>query len=236
MKLSAIFENEKILVVDKPAGVIVIPDQHTDEKGTLLGEVNAYAGHKMWVVHRIDRGTTGVIVFAKDAESHAFLCRQFEAGEVKKAYLALVNGTVQADNGVIDRPILISGRKVSLSDEGKESVTDYRVVERFGHFTLVEAAPRTGRRHQIRVHLWGIGHPLAVDPEYGQREALCLSEFKKKYKVTGNAEKPLIARLTLHAARLTLREPASGESMTFEAPLPHDFEVTLKQLRKYDHA
>lgn len=228
-----LFENEKVLAVNKPAGILVIPDQYTPREETLAGKVSQDAGRKLFVVHRIDRDTTGVVIFAKDAEAHAFLSRQFEGGDVEKKYLALLNGQVMDNDGHIDVPIRVEGRNVSTGSEGKESLTDYTVRERFRDFTLVEARPKTGRRHQIRVHFASLGHPLAVDPEHGGRTALCLSEFKKKYKVTGT-EKPLMSRLSLHAASAAFTDPVSRNRVTVEAPLPEDFEITLKQLRKHD--
>lgn len=228
-----LFENDRLIAVNKPAGILVIPDQYTPREGTLVGKLSQETGRKIFIVHRIDRDTTGVVVFAKDAEAHAALSQQFEGGAVEKKYLALLNGTVADDEGSIRVPIIVEGRKVSTGSGGKESETGYRVLERFRDFTLVEALPRTGRRHQIRVHFASIGHPLAVDPEHGGRTALCLSEFKKKYKVSGR-EKPLIARLSLHAASVTFTEPVEGKRITVEAPLPDDFEITLKQLRKHD--
>jgi 23S rRNA pseudouridine955/2504/2580 synthase/23S rRNA pseudouridine1911/1915/1917 synthase len=233
--LHILFENDRMIAVDKPAGIIVIPDQYTDRAHTLQGAAEEYAKTKIWVVHRIDRDTTGVVLFAKDAEAHALLCRQFESGTVSKKYLALVNGSLEDEAGTIDRPLRIEGRKVEVADDGKESVTLYNVLERFKDFTLVEASPRTGRRHQIRIHFWSLGHPLAVDPEYASRTALYLSEFKRNYKSSGREEKPLLGRLSLHAASVRFTEPASNAEKTVESPLPHDLEVTLKQLRKYNH-
>ncbi len=244
MSIDVIHETPRYIVVNKPAGIIVIPDQYTDKDNTLVGEVSARAGQKVWVVHRIDRDTTGIVIFAKDAEAHAFLCRQFEKGEVQKKYITLVNGRVASDTGMIDTPIKIEGRNVRLVDHGrpdrenrpgvKDSLTLYTVKERFRDFTLLEVELKTGRRHQVRVHMWSLGHPLAVDPEYTHKESLFLSEFKRGYK--GKAgEKPLLGRLSLHAWTLSCKEPGSDAVVRFEAPLPKDFEVTLKQLRKYNH-
>ncbi len=219
--------------VEKPAGLIVIPDQYTEISSTLTGMATALKGMKMWTVHRLDRDTTGVVLFAKNAGSHSFLCRQFEAGSVQKTYYTILNGVVRDDNGVIDRPILTVGRNVSIDDRGRPSETRFRVIERFRDFSFAEAEPKTGRRHQLRIHFWSIGHPLAVDPEHGGRNALLLSEFKKRYKSTGE-ERPLMGRLSLHAGRITFTDPATLRPVTVESPLPDDFEVTLKQLRKYD--
>jgi 23S rRNA pseudouridine955/2504/2580 synthase/23S rRNA pseudouridine1911/1915/1917 synthase len=232
-KIEILFENDTFVAVNKPAGILVIPDQYTDRTITLVGKLSQQIGMKAWTVHRIDRDTTGVVLFAKHAKAHSFLCRQFEKAEVKKKYIALVNGVLQEPQGVITHNIRIEGRNVEIHPKGKSAITNYRVLEQFRHFALIELEPKTGRRHQIRIHMWAQGHPLAVDPEYGQRETLCLSEFKKNYKATGK-ERPLLGRLSLHAAEITFKEPASGETITVSAPLPEDFELTLKQLRKYD--
>lgn len=233
MDYKIIFENDRIIAVDKAPGMLVIPDQYNERDATLSGKVSERLGEKVFVVHRIDKDTSGVVLFAKDAGAHAFLCGQFEEGTVRKKYLTLVRGRIQADSGRIVQPILITGRKVSINTGGKYSVTDYRVLERFRDFTFLEVNPGTGRRHQIRIHLWHAGYPLAVDEEYGHSSALLLSQFKKDYKRAGK-EKPLIGRLTLHAAAITLRDPQSGGELTLESPLPDDFEVALKQLRRHD--
>ena len=232
-KLSVLFENQNIIAIDKRPGIIVIPDQHTELSRTLVGMAQTLIGGKLWVVHRIDKGTSGIVVFAKNAEAHADISQQFEKGLVSKLYLALVNGSVLDDSGTIDAPISVDGREVGLDKDGKPSVTNYRVAERFRDFTLVEAMPGTGRRHQIRLHFMSLGHTLAVDPQYSGRDALFLSEFKKKYKATGT-EKPLLSRLSLHARNLTLTEPVMKTPVNIESPVPHDLEVTLKMLRKYN--
>ncbi|MCL1972743.1 MAG: RluA family pseudouridine synthase [Endomicrobia bacterium] len=230
--IEIIYQDDNIAAVNKPAGMIVIPDQHTYENKTLVGILKKQLNQKIWVVHRIDRDTTGVLVFAKNAEAHRNLSIQFESSQVKKKYLALLSGVLEDDEGTIDKHILISGRDVTIDDTGKKSLTDFKVLERFKGYTFVQAEPQTGRRHQIRIHFWSIGHPLAIDGEYGVSDPLLLSSFKRKYKEKG-IEKPLIDRLTLHAAELTLTLPGTNELKTFEAPLPKDFEITLKQLRKY---
>jgi 23S rRNA-/tRNA-specific pseudouridylate synthase len=159
---------------------------------------------------------------------------QFENSQVSKKYIALLSGVLESDEGSIDKPILVSDREVSIDPSGKESLTDYKVLERFKSYTLVEALPKTGRRHQIRIHFWSIGHPLAIDAQYGTAAALLLSSLKRNYKVKNDhPERPLIDRLTLHAASLTLSLPDTDGKKSFEAPLPKDFEVALKQLRKY---
>ncbi|MDR2427086.1 MAG: RluA family pseudouridine synthase [Endomicrobium sp.] len=229
-----IYQDDNIIVVNKPSGILVIPDKHTDESKTLIGILKKQMSQKIWVVHRIDRDTTGVIVFAKNVQAHKAVSMQFEASEVKKNYIALLSGVLEDDEGVIDKPILISGRDVSIDETGKKSMTNFKVLERFKSYTLVCAQPQTGRRHQIRIHFWSIGHPLAVDCKYGSAQPLYLSSFKRNYKEKkGIKEKPLIDRQTLHAAALTLKIPGQNMETTFEAAIPKDFELMMKQLRKY---
>ncbi|MDR1104641.1 MAG: RluA family pseudouridine synthase [Endomicrobium sp.] len=232
--IETIYQDDDIIVVNKPSGIIVIPDQDTNESKTLVGILKKRLNQKIWVVHRIDKDTTGVLVFAKNAESHRNISMQFENSQVYKKYIALLSGVLEENEGTINKPILISGRDVSIDITGKESITKFKVLERFKSYTLVEAMPLTGRRHQIRIHFWSLGHPLAIDDEYGVSDPIMLSGLKRNYKVKKcETEKPLISRLTLHAQSLTLTLPCRGIEKTFEAPLPKDFELTLKQLKKY---
>ncbi|MDR1474331.1 MAG: RluA family pseudouridine synthase [Endomicrobium sp.] len=233
-EIEIIYQDSDIVVVNKPSGIIVIPDQNTDEKKTLAGMLKEQLNQKIWVVHRIDRDTTGVLVFAKNAQSHRNISMQFENSKVHKKYIALLSGVLEEDKGIINKPILISGRDVSIDIAGKESITNFNVTERFKSYTLVEVMPLTGRRHQIRIHFWSIGHPLAIDAEYGVAQPIMLSGLKCGYKAKkGQEEKPVISRLTLHAASLTFALPQTGKEQTFKSPLTKDFELTLKQLRKY---
>jgi 23S rRNA-/tRNA-specific pseudouridylate synthase len=174
------------------------------------------------------------LVFAKNAEVHRNISMQFQNSQVYKKYIALLSGVLEKNEGTINKPILISGREVSIDITGKESITKFKVLERFKSYTLVEAMPLTGRRHQIRIHFWSLGHPLAIDAEYGVSDPIMLSGLKRNYKIKKSEdEKPLISRLTLHAQSLTLTLPSSGIGKTFEASIPKDFELTLKQLKKY---
>jgi 23S rRNA pseudouridine955/2504/2580 synthase/23S rRNA pseudouridine1911/1915/1917 synthase len=233
-QIEIIYQDDNIIVVNKPFAMIVIPDRHTYENKTLVGILKKQLKQKIWVVHRIDRDTTGVLVFAKTAEAHRYLSMQFEHSQVRKKYLALLSGVLEEDEGTINKPILIDDRNVSISETGKESVTDFKVLERFKSYTFVEASPKTGRRHQIRIHFWSLGHPLAIDSEYGSGDPLLLSSVKRNYKAKNNEkEKPLIDRLTLHSAELTVNMPNGAAAMTFSAPLPKDFKIALKQLGKY---
>jgi 23S rRNA pseudouridine955/2504/2580 synthase/23S rRNA pseudouridine1911/1915/1917 synthase len=232
--IEVIYQDDDIIVVNKPSGIMVMPDQHTNEGKTLIGMLKEQLNRKIWVVHKIDKDTSGVLIFAKNAESHRNINMQFENFQVYKKYIALLSGVLKENEGTINKPILISGRDVSIDIIGKESMTKFKVLKRFKNYTLVEAIPLTYRRHQVRIHFWSLGYPLAIDAEYGVSDPIMLSRLKRNYKVKKNkAEKPLISRLTLHARSLTLTLPSNGIGKTFEAPLPKDFELMFKQLKKY---
>ncbi len=236
-KPEIIFKDEHILLANKPPGLLSIPDRFVPEKPNLLNLLTHEHG-KVWVVHRIDRGTSGLICFARNEEAHRHLSLQFENRTVEKTYLVLLDGKVFQEEGTIDKPIAESHTqpgKMTVAKKGKSAVTHYKVVERFRQFTLVEAQIETGRTHQIRVHFESIGHPLAVDSLYGRREAFFLSEVKQRgFQLgRGKEERPLLSRLPLHAWKLALQHPASEKRMSFEAPLPKDLAAALKQVRKW---
>lgn len=232
-----LYEDEHILVVNKPPGLLTIPDR-SGSKESLLGLLERRFG-KVWVVHRLDRETSGVLCFARSVEAHRRLSMQFEHHTSDKFYLALVDGVLHHEEGEIDKPIgehpTIPG-KMTVTHSGKPSLTFYRVAERFKRFTLAEVLIKTGRTHQIRVHFQSIGYPLAVDALYGRRPALYLSEIKGKAYKSGKyseEERPLMDRTSLHAARLRIDHPVTEERMEFKAELPKDFAAVLKQLRKW---
>jgi 23S rRNA pseudouridine1911/1915/1917 synthase len=237
MKLSAgiIFEDNQLLVVNKPSGVTVIPERFAKEKGSLQAMLEKDHG-KLFVVHRIDRGTSGVICFAKNEAAHKNLSHQFEHRLVKKVYKALVQGRMEANNGIITAHITENPARpgtMITAKKGKEALTIYEVEEAFKSCSLLKVEIKTGRTHQIRVHLAHIGHPLLVDDIYGNAPAFYFSSIKRNYKASGEEERPTISRLTLHASQLTINHPATNEEVTFTAPLAHDLEIVLKLLRKY---
>lgn len=233
-----IYEDASLLVINKPPGISVLADRESGESLlSRLRETFAGRGETVFVVHRLDKDTSGVIVFGKTEEASRGLSMQFEHRHVEKTYLALVCGAVHPLEGTINLPIgphpRDRTRMVVPHTGGKRSVTRYRVVESFRGFSLVELRPKTGRTHQIRVHLAAIGFPLAVDPVYGSGEGLLLSSFKKDYRPGKREEKPLIDRLSLHAQRLAFDHPETNTRLQFESPLPRDFEIALKGLRKH---
>jgi 23S rRNA pseudouridine955/2504/2580 synthase/23S rRNA pseudouridine1911/1915/1917 synthase len=237
MKLPILYEDDYLLVVDKPAGLLTIPDRfdETLPSARLLAEKKA--GQKLWIVHRIDRETSGCLVFAKDEETHRHLSIQFQEHEVGKFYVGLVHGRLAEENGEIDLPLgehpTIPG-KMTVVKKGKASRTDYRVVEQWPLHALVQFRIHTGRTHQIRVHMQHLGHPLLCDPIYGDGEAFYLSSIKRKFNLSRNEEeeRPLLSRLALHSYKLVVLNTA-GEQVTAEAPMPKDLNAVVQQLRKW---
>ncbi|HVP69390.1 MAG TPA: RluA family pseudouridine synthase [Anaeromyxobacteraceae bacterium] len=222
MPLSVLHRDEHLAAVDKPAGRIVVPGRGSAEP-TVLEEAEAELGD-LWVVHRLDRGTSGVLLFARTAEAHRLACQAFERHLVTKRYLALVLGALEGERRV-EVPIGPGRRgRMRAGPGGRPSLTFVRPLARFRaraglpDLTLVEAFPASGRTHQVRLHLAHIGHPLAVDPDYGEARPLLLD---------GGRE--VLARTPLHAASLELLHPATGRPLRVEAPLPLDMEETLAE-------
>lgn len=227
--VAILHEDAQLLVVDKPAGRLVIPGRQAGEP-SLREELSAAHG-PLWVVHRLDRGTSGVLVFARTAAAHRTLNLAFDRGEPRKRYLALVRGTPPTEERV--ELAIAPARRGRMrparpgDPRGKPSVTVFRTLEPFparpwagGALALLEALPETGRTHQIRVHLAAIGAPLAVDPDYGEAEPL-----------RGPDGRVLLERTPLHAARLELVHPGTGAPLALMAPLPADVEAAVAALR-----
>ena len=241
MDLEVIAEDEHLVAINKPAGVCVIPDAATQE-ATLINGLLHYVQHqsplpcrRVYVVHRLDRDTTGALVFAKDVATARHLSACFEERRVAKRYLAVVLGELADEEGEVNLPLAphSRGRMKVAERRGRPATTRYRVRERFQGYTLLEVEPLTGRQHQVRVHLSAIGHPLVVEPVYGGKDAVYLSELKRGYRrKPGRPEPPIIARLTLHASRLEF-PAADGTVMSVEAELPRDLERLIRCLRKY---
>lgn len=205
-----------ILVVNKPAGLPVLPDGWDQSAPYLVRMLEEQFG-KVWVVHRIDKVTSGVIVFALTAEAHRSLNTQFEKHEAEKIYHALVNGIPKWEEKVTKFPLRANvGRKhrtVVDDRSGVRAETRFKLLERYQAAALVEASPMTGRTHQIRVHACALGHPLLGDVLYGASET------------------DLISRPALHANSLTLTHPETGKRLTFQADYPYDFQAAVRLLR-----
>jgi len=238
VRTEIIHEDEEVLIVNKPSGLLTIPDRFVLDKPNLIKQLGR-SREDLFVVHRLDRETSGIICFAKNEQAHKHLSKQFQERTVDKFYLAIVEGNPYQAEGKIDKPIaesMTTRGKMVINPRGKQSLTLYKVVENFKHYALVSANIKTGRTHQIRIHFSSIGHPLAVDALYGRKNQLFLSEIKlKKYVRSKNEEeKPLMSRSTLHAHQLSFDHPTSGERMFFEALPPKDIRALINQLRKWD--
>ncbi len=254
-------EDAALLVVDKPPGLAVEPERWKRRAASLSGALieesltrgggadpsgrpaEGVVDFRPRLVHRIDKDTSGCVLVAKTLEAERALRAAFEEGKVEKTYLSLVEGEWSAeDEVVIDRPIASDARRsgrMRVAREGKPARTAVTVEERFRGFTLLACRPLTGRTHQIRVHLADAGFPLIVDPHYGRRDSLRLSEIKAGYRPKrGAVERPLLDRLALHAWKLGFPDlagaAAGGAEYTLEveAPIPKDLTRVLKQLRK----
>lgn len=257
---SILFENDFIVVLNKSNGIAVIADRWDDSKDRLDELLNThYAAlvlaasrenppqkpplpypHRVYVVHRIDRDTSGLVLFAKTQEAHRVLSQAFESRSVTKRYIAVVHGRPSWDETVCELALRPDGdrahRTVIDKGGGKPALTRFRLLGSVETYSVVEAMPETGRTHQIRVHLASLGHPIVVDPLYGTAEPVRLSSFKGKWKGDPYLEKPLLNRLGLHASYIQL-PPGLGdteapEGLEFSAPLPRDLGALITQMKK----
>lgn len=222
--LDIVYEDEDVVVINKPQGMVVHPAPG-HPNGTLVNALMYHIDHlsgindviRPGIVHRIDKDTSGLLMIAKNDQAHESLAKQLAEKTSMRRYLALVHGNIAHDKGTVDMPIGRNPKdrkKQAVVENGRHAVTHFKVLERFGQYTLIECQLETGRTHQIRVHLAEIGHPLVGDPLYGPRKTL-----------KGNGQ-------FLHAAQLGFTHPKTGEWLEFSAPLPDIFEQTLTQLRK----
>ncbi len=243
--IDVIYEDREMLAVNKQAGIICHPARAT-QRGTLANGLAHYAEQlshgddpfRPGIVHRLDKNTTGIMLVAKTDEAHWRLALQFERRTLQKEYLAIVEGELQLDGDVIEAPITNHPRirdKYVVPDprddpkRSSEAITRYEVVERFTGFTLVRLSPKTGRTHQLRVHMSHIGHPMVGDPMYGGH---LITEAQLTGK-PGDSEQAIISRQALHAHRIGFLHPIREQPMTLQAPLPEDFRTARELLRKH---
>ncbi|MEX2287215.1 MAG: RluA family pseudouridine synthase [Planctomycetaceae bacterium] len=246
--LAILYEDAAIVVLDKAAGMIVHPGKG-NYRGTLAGalqfhfnELSDAAGQQRpGIVHRLDRDTSGVLVVAKNNQVHHRLSGQFERREVTKEYRAIVWGDVELESDYVETFLRVhSGKRERMSvceagGNARHAVTFYQVLERFAGFTYLALFPKTGRTHQLRVHMQHLGHPIVADRLYGGRGELRVSNLggaRGGNVASEDRSDVLIARQALHALRLKFRHPEGGQSLEFEAPLPEDFQRTLEALRE----
>lgn len=213
--MKILYEDDYLLVLDKPAGLPVLPDGWEKDSDYLVKRLEEQFG-KIFIVHRLDKTTSGVMVFARDAQTHRALNIQFESHEAQKTYHALVEGNPKWDQKIAKHPLRanVGHKHRTMVDDknGKPSETHFRVIKRYEESSLVEAKPMTGRTHQIRVHAYALGHPLVGDMLYGAQEP------------------HQIARPMLHAQSLSFIHPVTNKRVNFSAPHPADFAEALKQM------
>jgi 23S rRNA pseudouridine1911/1915/1917 synthase len=236
MKISdlLVFENDDFIALNKPSGLLSIPDR--EGKETSLKNLLQEKYNQVFTVHRLDKFTSGLIVFAKNEEMHKHLSKQFEERQTEKIYVCLVMGSPVDKKGSINLPIAENTVKrgmMIIHPRGKESLTDYEVLEDFGIYSWLQFRIHTGRTHQIRVHMKHIGHPVVCDELYGDGKAVLLSSIKSKFKLSKkeDEEKPILNRLALHARTLKFTD-THGKAFELEAPIPKDIRATLQQLEK----
>jgi tRNA pseudouridine32 synthase/23S rRNA pseudouridine746 synthase len=226
--LRVLFRDDSVIAVDKPAGVATVPGRG-DAKPALSQMVREIAPDAL-PVHRLDRGTTGVVLFGLGADAHRALNAAFESRRAEKIYIALVRGDLQAGRRC-EEP-LVAGRRgamrVAPPGEGQPARTDVTPVDRFGAFTACECRPRTGRTHQVRVHLAALGHPLAVDPRYGDPGPLWRRDLDPRAM---RPDEPALSRTPLHAASLRVPHPGGRGHLLIESPIPGDLADAIELLR-----
>jgi 23S rRNA pseudouridine1911/1915/1917 synthase len=244
-----LYEDGHLAAVNKSPGIAVNGDRWDESRERLDKLLEAHYGSRLFIVHRIDRDTSGLVIFAKDEETHRFLSKAFESRDVQKTYIAVIHGRPAWAETTCDLPLIPDGDKLhrTIVDKyrGKKSLTNFRLLGSAGNYSVVEALPATGRTHQIRVHLTSLGHPIVCDTLYGSRSSpkpVYLSSFKKGWRGNPLDEKPLLDRLGLHAATLVLppyrpdavqaEDQTEAASLSLSAPLPRDMAALITQMEK----
>lgn len=245
--LPVVYEDEHLLAINKPARLLSSPDRYDAQRPNLMRLLHeGVAAGKPWAAarkldylanaHRLDFETTGVFLLAKNRPALVVLANHFGSEIPHKTYVALAQGNPPDKSFTVDASLAedrFHPGMMRVSRGGKKSATDFTVLERFAGCCLIEARPRTGRTHQIRIHLQHAGHPIFGDAAYGGGE-LRLSSLKRKYhRRADGTERPLVSSLALHAWRLELPHPVTGDPVLIEAPWTVEIEVALKYLRRY---
>lgn len=233
---TVIYSDEDIVVLNKKSGLLVAQDRYDQDAPRLDLSAEKEFG-KLFAVHRIDKDTSGIVVYARNEESHKNISTQFADRKISKTYHCLVNGRPTWNELTVNLPLLPDGdarhRTVVNKRTGKPSITGFKVAGNCGPYSWIIAHPETGRTHQIRAHLQTTGFPIVCDPLYsGNQHPVLLSDFKRKWNGDTLDERPLLSRLALHAYKIELTHPKSGERMTFTASYPKDMEAVRNQLAK----
>lgn len=233
---SVIYQDEDILVLNKRSGILIAADRYNQQAQRLDLLAQEEFG-KLYAVHRIDKDTSGIIVYARNTQAQRMISMQFENRQVDKTYHALVYGHPLWQELTVDSKLRIDGdakhRTVVDKKKGKVSLTEFRNLGDCGPYSWIEAKPKTGRTHQIRVHLASKGLSIVCDPLYSSsQKPVLLSEIKRKWNGDEFEERPLLSRLALHAYKIEFLHPRTEEKVSFTAPYPKDMDATRKQLAK----
>jgi 23S rRNA pseudouridine1911/1915/1917 synthase len=227
-------EDQNLVAINKPSGLLTIPDREGKEISLKQILKNKYGN--IFTVHRLDKDTSGIVVFAKNEETHKHLSQLFEARETVKIYNGFVLGSPSEKSGTINEPIAehpVKKGLMTVYKKGKESITEYEVVENFKLYSWLQFQILTGRTHQIRVHMKHLGHPIVCDELYGDGKPVFISSIKrKKFNLSKDVEeeRPILSRLALHAFQLKFE--LNNKAYELEADLPKDLKALLQQLRK----
>ena len=238
-----LFENDFLIAINKPSGFLCTPDRHDPEAITIRQLLIESYGY-LWNVHRLDLETSGVLLFARDAETHRNFSMAFEHHDVKKVYHAIIRGIPAWKINTCELPLMPDGdkfhRTIIDAGKGKRSKTVFQLLDSWHGYSLIEALPETGRTHQIRVHLASLGFPVICDDLYGSKEPVFLSKIKRGWKGDIYSERPLLSRLALHAVSVEFpgilinrnSDQPNDENMKIEAPYPADFRAFFNQLSR----
>ncbi len=231
-RINIIQEHIDFIAVNKPSGMLSIQDRAGE--GSLKDILKNRYG-LIYTVHRLDKETSGLILFARNEGAHQKLCALFESRNITKTYTGIVYGTLMEKEGIVDQPIMENPSKkgvMMIHAKGKPSITKYTVIEETGPFSILSFNILTGRTHQIRVHMQHLGHPIACDSLYGNNQPIYVSAFKRKFKLSKKeeTEKPILNRLALHASSLSFKW--NNEDIYIEAPLYKDMKALIQQLKK----
>ena len=230
-----IYCDDSIVVLNKASGILTAADRY-DQDAPRLDKMASEKYGQLFAVHRIDKDTSGAIIYARTSEAHRELSIAFEKRQVKKIYHALVHGRPLWDETVSKEKLLVNGdqrHRTIVNRAGKDAETYFRCIGPCGPYSWIEAKPKTGRTHQIRAHLANLGFSIVCDPLYsGNQKPIRLSDIKRSWRGDIYEERPLLSRLALHAWKITIQHPITGEEMTFTAPYSKDLDSTRKQLAK----
>ncbi len=236
-KIETLFENDDYIILNKPSGLLSIPDHYANPNN--LRDLLSREHKDIFVVHRIDKDTSGCIVYAKNAEAHKHASMAFENHEVSKEYQTIIHGQLSEKSGTVKQKLAPHPSKQNIvvvnNNYGKEAITDYEVVEEFKSYSLVSCKIQTGRMHQIRVHMEYLGHPILCDPFYSASTEFFISSIKRRYNLAKDElnERPILKRLALHAHKLSFKD-IKGNTIEAQAELFKDMRASIQQMRKWN--